>query len=279
MDFRRLLETIILAIVEGITEFLPVSSTGHMIIVTDLFNIQDDAFNRMYMIVVQLAAVFAVIILYWPRIWKVAKGFFSGNKDDLHFVGVWIVGCIPAALLGVLFNDLIDEYFFSTFTVTIALVLGAILMLWGERKYAATNTDNEMYKITYKQAWTVGSFQVLSLMPGFSRSAATIIGGWVSGLTTSAAADYSFFLAIPIMIGATGYSLLKFFTDEVAVATIVPGDIWAAVIGCIVSFIVAWLVVKSFLSFLKSKPLSIFAWYRIGLAALLIVLMVVGVID
>ena len=279
MEIRRLIETIVLAIVEGITEFLPVSSTGHMIIVQDLFSMQDDAFMKLYMIVVQLAAVMAVVILYWPRIWHVIKGIFTRDKDALHFFGVWIVGCIPAAVLGVLLDDLIDNYLFSTSTVAIALIIGAIMMLWGEKRVAVHNTNDEVYKITYKQAWRVGIAQTMSLMPGFSRSAATIIGGWSAGLSTSAAADYSFFLAIPIMIGASGYSLLKFFMDDAAVAAIVPGDLWAGLIGCVVSFVVAWLVVKSFLNFLKTKPLSVFAYYRIALAIILIILLAVGIIN
>ena len=279
MEIRRLIETIVLAIVEGITEFLPVSSTGHMIIVQDLFSMQDDAFMKLYMIVVQLAAVMAVVILYWPRIWHVIKGIFTGDKDALHFFGVWIVGCIPAAVLGVLLDDLIDNYLFSTSTVAIALIIGAIMMLWGEKRVAVHNTNDEVYKITYKQAWRVGIAQTMSLMPGFSRSAATIIGGWSAGLSTSAAADYSFFLAIPIMIGASGYSLLKFFMDDAAVAAIVPGDLWAGLIGCVVSFVVAWLVVKSFLNFLKTKPLLVFAYYRIALAIILIILLAVGIIN
>ena len=278
MDLGRIIETIILAIVEGITEFLPISSTGHMIIVSDLFSIKNDAFNRMYMVVVQLAAILAVIVLYWPRLWKIAKGFFTGDKQARHFVGVWIVACIPAGLMGVLLDDIIETYLFSTVTVVVALVIGALMMFWGERKISSHNTEDELMDITYKQALTVGVSQCMSLMPGFSRSASTIMGGWASGLTTAAAADFSFFLAIPIMFAASGYSLLKFFKDDTAVAAIGKGDVIALVLGCIAAFVVAWIVVKSFLSFLKSKPLRYFAWYRLALALALIVLLAVGII-
>lgn len=278
MDFRQIIETIILAIVEGVTEFLPVSSTGHMIIASDLMKVEADAFNKMYMIVVQLAAILAVVVLYWPRIWNLLQGMFSGDKRSWRFFGVWVVSCIPAVILGVLIDDVIDEYLFSTPTVAIALVIGALMMIWGERKIAVHNRDSEMLNINYKQGLTVGVAQCMALIPGFSRSAATIMGGWAAGLTTATAADFSFFLAIPIMFGASGYSILKFFKDDAAVASIVPGDWIALVIGCVVSFIVAWLVVKSFLNYLKTKKMEVFAWYRIGLAAVLLILLLTGVI-
>ncbi len=278
MDFRQIIETIILAIVEGVTEFLPVSSTGHMIIASDLMKVEADAFNKMYMIVVQLAAILAVVVLYWPRIWNLLQGMFSGDKRSWRFFGVWVVSCIPAVILGVLIDDVIDEYLFSTPTVAIALVIGALMMIWGERKIAVHNRDSEMLNINYKQGLTVGVAQCMALIPGFSRSAATIMGGWAAGLTTATAADFSFFLAIPIMFGASGYSILKFFKDDAAVASIVPGDWIALAIGCVVSFIVAWLVVKSFLNYLKTKKMEVFAWYRIGLAAVLLILLLTGVI-
>lgn len=278
MDFRQIIETIILAIVEGVTEFLPVSSTGHMIIASDLMKVEADAFNKMYMIVVQLAAILAVVVLYWPRIWNLLQGMFSNDKRSWRFFGVWVVSCIPAVILGVLIDDVIDEYLFSTPTVAIALVVGALMMIWGERKIAVHNRGSEMLEINYKQGLTVGVAQCMALIPGFSRSAATIMGGWAAGLTTATAADFSFFLAIPIMFGASGYSILKFFKDDAAVASIVPGDWIALAIGCVVSFIVAWLVVKSFLNYLKTKKMEVFAWYRIGLAAVLLILLLTGVI-
>ena len=278
MDFRQIIETIILAIVEGVTEFLPVSSTGHMIIASDLMKVEADAFNKMYMIVVQLAAILAVVVLYWPRIWNLLQGMFSGDKRSWRFFGVWVVSCIPAVILGVLIDDVIDEYLFSTPTVAIALVIGALMMIWGERKIAVHNRDSEMLNINYKQGLTVGVSQCMALIPGFSRSAATIMGGWAAGLTTATAADFSFFLAIPIMFGASGYSILKFFKDDAAVSSIVPGDWIALAIGCVVSFIVAWLVVKSFLNYLKTKKMEVFAWYRIGLAAVLLILLLTGII-
>ncbi len=280
MDFVYILKTIVLGIIEGLTEFLPVSSTGHLIIASDLMNIESDAFNKMFMVVVQLAAILAVLVLYWPRIWQVLKSFFSGEKAGRHFMLIWVLGCVPAVVAALLFGDFIDTYLFSVPTVVAALAVGAVLMLVGEEKLAKKNTQNDVGEITVKQSLIVGLAQCVSLWPGFSRSAATIMGGWAAGLTTAAAADYSFFLAIPIMFGASGYSLLKYFKDPTVIGTAFTStQIVAFVLGCVVSFIVALVVVKAFLQFLKKKPLKIFAWYRLGLAALLLILMLTSVVK
>lgn len=280
MDFVYILKTIVLGIIEGLTEFLPVSSTGHLIIASELMNIESDAFNKMFMVVVQLAAILAVLVLYWPRIWQVLKSFFSGEKAGRHFMLIWVLGCVPAVVAALLFGDFIDTYLFSVPTVVAALAVGAVLMLVGEEKLAKKNTQNDVGEITIKQSLIVGLAQCVSLWPGFSRSAATIMGGWAAGLTTAAAADYSFFLAIPIMFGASGYSLLKYFKDPTVIGTAFTStQIVAFVLGCVVSFIVALVVVKAFLQFLKKKPLKIFAWYRLGLAALLLILMLTGVVK
>ena len=279
MDIVYIIKNIVLGIVEGLTEFLPVSSTGHLIIASDLMSIETDAFNKMFMVVVQLAAILAVLVLYWPRIWKVLVSFFRGEKEGRRFMLLWVLGCIPAVVMALLFEDLIDQYLFTVPTVIAALVVGAVLMILGEKKLAARNTQDEVKNISVKQSLIVGAAQCVSLWPGFSRSAATIMGGWAAGLTTAAAADYSFFLAIPIMFGATGYSLLKYFMGDSAGASFTSTQLTALVLGCVVSFIVALFVVKGFLTFLKKKPLRYFAWYRLGLAAILLLLLVTGVIQ
>ncbi len=277
MDLIYVLKNIVLGIIEGLTEFIPVSSTGHLIIAAELMDIESDAFNKMFMVVVQLAAILAVLILYWPRIWSLLKGMFTGKKGAWRFFGVWVLGCIPAAVFGVLFDDIIDTYLFAVPTVAAALLAGAFLMLYGERKVAVYNTFDEAKEIGFKQALMVGLAQCVSLWPGFSRSAATIMGGWSAGLTTAAAADYSFFLAIPVMFGASGYSLVKYLkTDTAAAAAFTQTQLLALILGCIISFIVAFVVVKAFLAFLKKRPLRYFAYYRILLAAVLIGLMVAG---
>lgn len=280
MDIIYILKNIVLGIVEGLTEFLPVSSTGHLIISSELMNIETDAFNKMFMVVVQLAAILAVVILYWPRLWALLKGMVKREKASWHFFGIWVLGCIPAVIFGVLFDDAIDEYLFSVPTVAAALVVGAVLMLFGEKKVAVKNTFDDAFQISAKQALIVGLAQCVSLWPGFSRSAATIMGGWSAGLTTAAAADYSFFLAIPIMFGASGYSLVKYLkTDAAAAAAFTSTQLLALILGCVVSFIVAFVVVKAFLAFLKKRPLKYFAYYRIALAILLLVLMFAGIVT
>lgn len=279
MDWIYVLKNIVLGIVEGLTEFLPVSSTGHLIISSELMNIESDAFNKMFMVVVQLAAILAVLILYWPRIWEILKGMFTGKKNAWYFFLVWVIGCVPAVIFALFFDDIIEAYLFSVPTVIAALVVGAVLMLYGEKRVAVNNHQDNAREITVKQALIVGLAQCVSLWPGFSRSAATIMGGWSAGLTTSAAADYSFFLAIPIMFGASGYSLIKYVKADVGVVAFSSTQLLALALGCIVSFIVAFVVVKAFLAFLKKRPLRYFAYYRLLLAAVLLGLMLAGVIK
>lgn len=280
MDIIYIIKTIVLGIIEGLTEFLPVSSTGHLIIASDLMHVESDAFNKMFMIVVQLAAILAVLILFWPRIWKVLVSLFKGEKEGRKFFLVWIIGCIPAVIFGALFNNVIEKYLFSIPTVIGALIVGALLMLYGEKKVAPKNKVDDMQEISVKQAWIVGIAQCLAIAwPGFSRSAATIMGGWAAGLTTAAAADYSFFLAIPLMFGASGYSLSKYLKGSAGAVAFTGTQKLALILGCLVSFVVAWLVVKAFINFLKKKPLAVFAWYRIALALVLLVLMLTGLVK
>lgn len=279
MDFVYIIKNIVLGIVEGLTEFLPVSSTGHLIICSDLMNIETDAFNKMFMVVVQLAAILAVLILFWGRIWSLLKGMAKRSKEDWHFFGIWVLGCVPAVIFALLFEEVIDRYLFSVPTVIAALAVGAVLMIFGEKRVAVHNTFSDTKKISAKQALIVGLAQCVALWPGFSRSAATIMGGWAAGLTTAAAADYSFFLAIPIMFGASGFSLIKFFKGNAGAAAMTGTQITALVLGCLISFIVAYVVVKAFLSFLKKKPLRFFAYYRLALAVLLLILMLAGKVS
>lgn len=279
MDFVYIIKNIVLGIVEGLTEFLPVSSTGHLIICSDLMNIETDAFNKMFMVVVQLAAILAVLILFWGRIWSLLKGMAKRSKEDWHFFGIWVLGSVPAVIFALLFEEVIDRYLFSVPTVIAALAVGAVLMIFGEKRVAVHNTFSDTKKISAKQALIVGLAQCVALWPGFSRSAATIMGGWAAGLTTAAAADYSFFLAIPIMFGASGFSLIKFFKGNAGAAAMTGTQITALVLGCLISFIVAYVVVKAFLSFLKKKPLRFFAYYRLALAVLLLILMLAGKVS
>ncbi|MGI6077624.1 MAG: undecaprenyl-diphosphate phosphatase [Fastidiosipilaceae bacterium] len=268
------LKSILLGIVEGLSEFLPISSTGHLIIAQSLVNWPNDEFNKMFSVVIQLGAILAVVILFWPKLWHKIKSLFRGEKEGINFFIIWIVGCIPAAIFGVLFNDFIDEKLFSVPTVVAALIVGATLMLLLERFMGRQNRVKSLEEITPKQALVVGLFQCLSLWPGFSRSAATIMGGWAMGFTTSLAAEYSFFLAIPVMFGASGWSMRKFDFSHMFV------DQWVAlIVGFLVSFLVAFLVVKKFMAFLRTHKLKGFAYYRYIISAVLLFLMFSGVLK
>ncbi len=267
------LKAIILGIVEGITEFLPVSSTGHLIIFSEFLGMPDDAFMKMFMVVIQLGAILAVLFLFWQKLWGKIRLFFRGDSEGVSFVKVWVLGCIPAAVLGFLLNDLIDEYLFSVTTVVLALIVGAVLMIVLEMLWAKKNKKNDLTEITTKDALIVGAWQCISMWPGFSRSAATIMGGWNSGMTTALAAEYSFFLAIPVMFGASGLKLVKFDFAGIQVYQYL-----ALITGFAMAFVTAMLVVKAFMSFVQNKPLKVFAYYRLGLAAILILLMLTKVI-
>jgi undecaprenyl-diphosphatase len=227
----------------------------------------------MFSVVIQLGAILAVLILFWPKLWDKVKSFFRGEKEGRRFMAIWVVGCLPAAVVGALGNDFIDEHLFSVPTVIAALVAGGILMILMETKFRKNSKVNSLEEITPKQALIVGLFQCLSLWPGFSRSAATIMGGWACGFTTPLAAEYSFFLAIPIMFGASGWSMRK-----VSFANLALAEWMALIVGFLVAFLVALLVVKQFMAFLRRHNLRGFAYYRFGLSAVLSVLLLTGVL-
>ncbi|MDO5733059.1 MAG: undecaprenyl-diphosphate phosphatase [Eubacteriales bacterium] len=274
MDLSYILKAALLAIVEGLTEFLPVSSTGHLIVAADLLKMPQDAFYQMYMIVIQLFAILAVIVLFFHRLWRQISGFFRFEKSAWTFVSKWVLATIPAGLMGLFFNDWIEAHLMRVPTVMAALVLGAILLIVLERWLRPLAYREPMESISYAQALGIGCFQCLALWPGFSRSASTIMGGWVCRVKTRAAADFSFFLAMPIMVLASIYSLYKYLVSAksaglAAVAVMNRSQVFALIIGCLLSFIVALVVVDKFLNFLKRHSLRGFAYYRILLAILL----------
>lgn len=278
LDFIFILKAIIIAVVEGVTEFLPISSTGHMILVGKLIGFYDTPFVKMFEIVIQLGAILAIVVLYWNKIWSMIKLFFELDKKGLRFWFAIIVATIPAFILGVLFNDLIDEKLFSFQTVTIGFIVGGILLIIVEnsfrKKAKKSNTTKEVENMTYGQALAVGFFQCLALWPGMSRSSSTIMGGWIAGLSTEIAAEFSFFLGIPVMVGASGLKLLKFDYS------IMTPTYWAALIaGFVAAFIVALVVVDGFVSFLKKKPMRVFAVYRIFAGILLSILILTNIIK
>ncbi len=262
----EVIKSIILGIVEGATEFLPVSSTGHLIIFQNLINFKSDTENyvSMYTYVIQLGAILAVIFLYREKIFSTLKDFspkkVGYRKSGLRFWLIIILACVPGGIATLLLDDLADKYLFNPVSVAIVLVLGAFLMLFAEKKLRPKKTvENEDIDLTVKQALTVGLFQCLAIIPGMSRSASTIIGGWFAGLTSVVAAEFSFFLAIPVMIGMSVLKIAKLGGFGLLTGT----EIISLIVGFVVSFIVALVVIEKFISYLKKKPMTVFAIYRI----------------
>ena len=271
-------KAIIIAIVEGITEFLPISSTGHMILVGDLIKFNGSDFSDMYEVVIQLGAILAVVVLYWAKIREMIVSFFKFEKKGIRFWLNIIVATIPAMIMGFALNKIIKQYLFNSKTVIIGFVVGGILLIVIENNFRKRENSNTVVRkledISYGQAFKVGLFQCLAMWPGMSRSASTIMGGWVAGLSTTVATEFSFFLAIPVMIGASGLELKKFDFSSVA-----ANEKIALAVGFIVAFITALLVVDRFIAFLKKKPMRTFAIYRLSVAAIFIILVALNVIK
>jgi undecaprenyl-diphosphatase len=263
----------ILGIVEGLTEFLPVSSTGHLVIFQNILKFEGITPNyvEMYTYVIQLGAILAVIILYWKKIKDTLLNFFPQKvgyeKSGFKFWFMIFIACIPGGVFGILLDDLADKYLFSPIPIAITLFFGAIWMMYAEKKFRNNKRNSKELNVTAKQAITVGLFQCLAIIPGMSRSASTIIGGWVSGLSTVAAAEFSFFLAIPVMVGMSFLKILKI--GGIGILTL--SEIISLAVGFLVSFIVALIVINKFISYLKKKPMRIFAIYRMIFAVIVLV--------
>lgn len=264
MTVLFIVKAIILGIVEGLTEFLPVSSTGHLIIFGNLLRFSENTdFANMFTMVIQLGAILAVIVLYWKKIWAslvhlLPTKELPWEKSGLYFWLMIVISCIPAAVIGIPFDDLIEAKLFNPLVVACALFIGGLWMLYAESKLRGSHTTSLTdTPITAKMALIVGLFQVLSIVPGMSRSASTIIGGWVAGFSTVAAAEYSFFLAIPVMFGQALLNILKAQSSLTGLEWVGLGT------GFVVSFIVALFVIGSFISYLQKKPMKVFAIYRI----------------
>ncbi len=263
-----ILRVLILSIVEGVTEFLPVSSTGHLILVNEFVSLEPQSFSNSFNVIIQLGAILSVVVLYFEKL-----NPFSRNKSEKQkkmTVNLWLkvmAGVVPAMILGLLFDDFIDEYLFGPVTVTIALFTWGIIIIWIENKNKKIAIES-VYKITYKTAFFIGLMQCFAMIPGTSRSAATIIGAMLLGCSRGAAAEFSFFLAIPTMIGATFLKLVKMFLG----GTIFTAWQWCLLfLGCVFSFIVATLVIKLFLNYVKKNDFKVFGYYRIVLSSVLLI--------
>ena len=270
MDLWIAVQALILGVVEGVTEFLPVSSTGHQIIVADLIGFGGEralAFN----IIIQLGAILAVIWEYRRKIIDVVVGLPRERQAQKFTVNL-LVAFMPAVVLGVAFADLIHEYLFNPITVAAALVVGGVVMLWAEKRDHAIRAET-VDDMNWVLALKVGFAQCLALVPGTSRSGSTIIGGLLFGLSRKAATEFSFFLAMPTMVGAAVYSGYK-YRDLFQ-----PGDFAVFAIGFVTSFIFAMLAVRALLKFIGNHSYAAFAWYRIGFGLLILATWQLGMID
>ena len=280
MDIIFFIKAAILGIVEGLTEFLPVSSTGHLIIFSNLLRFSTNTdFANMFTMVIQLGAILAVIVLYWQKIWDSLVHLLpnktrSFKQSGLYFWLMILISCIPAAIIGVPFDELIEDNLFNPLVVACALFIGGLWMLYAESKLRGSHTTSLTdTHITAKMAIIVGLFQVLSIIPGMSRSASTIIGGWVAGFSTVAAAEYSFFLAIPVMFGQALLNIVE------AQGTLTGVEWLGLSVGFIVSFIVALFVIGSFIAYLQKKPMKVFAIYRIIFAFIVLGCGIMGLFN
>ncbi len=274
-----ILETIIIAIVEGLTEFLPVSSTGHMIITQNILGVPSDVFVKAFTFIIQFGAILSVVVLYWKRFFQLnrtpAPEGASAFRRFLHkydFYWKLFVAFIPAAVFGLLFSDAIDAMLESVEVVAVTLILGGIFMLFSDKIF---NKGSEKTELTEKRAFRIGLFQCISMIPGVSRSMATIVGGMSQKLTRKAAAEFSFFLAVPTMLAATMFKMIKLFTDD-ASAQVLKANIDVLVIGNIVAFIVAMLAIKFFINFVTKYGFKAFGWYRIIVGGTILVMLLTG---
>jgi undecaprenyl-diphosphatase len=273
-----ILETIIIAIVEGLTEFLPVSSTGHMIIAQNLLGVESTEFVKAFTFIIQFGAILSVVVLYWKRFFQLnhtpapeGAGCVKRFLHTFDFYWKLFVAFIPAAVLGLLFSDAIDAMLESVGVVAVMLVLGGIFMLFCDRIF---NKGSEDTLFTEKRAFMVGLFQCISMIPGVSRSMATIVGGMSQGLTRKAAAEFSFFLAVPTMLAATVYKVYDLVKE--GGMEIITDNLSTLLIGNAVAFIVALLAIKFFIGFVTKYGFKAFGWYRILVGGLILALLFTG---
>ena len=289
-DLLFCLKSFVLGIVEGVTEFLPISSTGHLIVFEDLLGFQaSEQYINTYSYVIQLGAILAVIVLYRKKILATLQNLFPARgkngrwarpyaETGLRFWITLAIACIPGFIGVMLLGDLADAYLFNAVSVSIVLVLGGVAMILAEKFCRRSSTPLQSGKwlnVSTRQALIIGCFQCLSIIPGMSRSASTIIGGWFAGLSTAASAEFSFFLAIPVMVGMSALKLIQLggFGSMSSV------EMTSLVIGFVVSFVVALIVVKKFIAFLQKKPMTVFAVYRIAFGLFVLLLWRCGVVS
>ena len=269
----EILKAILFGIVEGITEWLPVSSTGHLILLEEFISLKvTPEFYEMFQVVIQLGAILAVIVLFFHKLWP-----FSRKKTVEEKKNTWqlwfkvIVAVLPSAVIGLLLDDWMDAHFYNYVVVAIMLIAYGVAFLLVERRQKSTKID-DVYAIDYRTALLIGAFQCLSLIPGTSRSGATILGAILIGVARPAAAEFSFFLAIPTMLGASALKLLKYALEIVKGEALAPNgtEIAVLIVGCIVAFVVSLLVIKGLMEYVRKHSFSVFGIYRIILGVLVL---------
>lgn len=274
MKFIEILKAVFLGIVEGITEWLPISSTGHMILVDEFISLKVSAeFKEMFLVVIQLGAIAAVPVLFWNKINPFSRRKSAAErKDTWNLWGKVVVGVIPAAVLGLLLDDFFDKHFYNYVVVSIALVVYGIAFIFVERfKKDKSYRVNDVSELTYRDALMIGTFQILSLIPGTSRSGSTILGGMLTGVSRVASAEFSFFMAIPIMFGASLLKVLKFIKEVGdGVVTVSGGEVGLLIIAMAVSFAVSLIAIKFLMDFVKRHSFAPFGVYRIILGVVVI---------
>lgn len=271
-----LFETIIIAIVEGLTEFLPVSSTGHMIIAQSLLGVESTPFVKAFTVIIQFGAILSVICLYWKRFFypnaeTQGKSYWRAMYD---FYARLVVGVLPAVVLGLTFNDFIESNLGNVQLVAWMLIIGGVFMLFCDRIF---NKGSEDTKLTYKRAFMIGLIQCISMIPGVSRSMSTIVGGMSQRLTRKAAAEFSFFLAVPTMLGATCLEMFKMITHGDGSILAQGNNLEMLIIGSVVAFIVAILAIKFFINYVTKYGFAAFGWYRIIVGLAIIICALCGV--
>lgn len=271
MDFVEILKAIFLGIVEGISEWLPISSTGHMILVDEFIKLNvSDAFKEMFFVVIQLGAIMAVVVLYFNQLMpfglKQDTKKLYVKKDTMSMWGKIIVSCVPAAIVGVLFDDKIDELFYNWQTISVTLIVFGIAFIVIEKLNKGKSSGvSSIAELSYRSAFIIGLFQLIAaVFPGTSRSGATILGALMIGISRQVAAEYTFYLAVPVMVGASALKLLKFGFNYTA------EEVAILLIGMAVAFVVSILAIKFLVGYIKKHDFTVFGWYRIVLGALVI---------
>ncbi|MEG0344391.1 MAG: undecaprenyl-diphosphate phosphatase [Acinetobacter sp.] len=270
MDLLLLLKAAIMGIVEGITEFLPISSTGHLILASELMNFWTKEKSDVFVIAIQMGAIAAVIYEYWGKLWGAATGLFTGEKKGRHLGISIIVASVPIIIVGLSFGQVVKDLLFNDITVAIGLIIGGLIIWWVEKNPPKVNAM-EVDNISIKEAAYIGLIQILSLIPGTSRSGATIIGAMMLGVSRKAATEFSFFLGIPVIIGAglldlyQSYDVFKTNQDWVVLAT-----------GIIVSFVSALILIRVLVAYVAKRDFMVFAWYRIASGLLILLFALTG---